>query len=322
MMKRGLKIFTAILIGTLLTSCGIFQSARSDSAPLRVGFSEWWGDYTLIVAEELGYFEKYGVDVELVYYDIYSDSWADLATGDIDGGLFLLGDTLNISRHIDLKVVAVYDDGGFSAVVATPEIASIQELRGQNVGVPLGSIEALFVIEMLSAGGLNLSDVSVVAIDPEDVPASLGNDITAGYTYEPFISESVNNGNQIIYSSDEASGLLSDVITFRSEVANNRSEDIRNFLKAWFEAVNYRNQNLDLSRQIIASYLGLSIDDIEPDTQVNLATLEDNESYFGIDGSGQRLAEITLSNGEFLIQIGTLSELPNFDEFLDPSFLK
>ncbi|MCK7516910.1 MAG: ABC transporter substrate-binding protein [Ignavibacteriales bacterium] len=107
-----------------MTACAGLQPSSNPKLPLRVEFAQSWGDYTLLVAQEQGYFEKYGVQVEPVYYEVSSDIYPDLAAGQIDGALIAVGDAININRSALMKVVAVEDDGGDNAVIVGPEIDS------------------------------------------------------------------------------------------------------------------------------------------------------------------------------------------------------
>ena len=60
----------AVITAILLSACsGISKSERS---PLKVEWTLWWGDYTIIIAREKGFFEKHGVEVELIFYEVFS----------------------------------------------------------------------------------------------------------------------------------------------------------------------------------------------------------------------------------------------------------
>ena len=122
MNKNVFQLFSALLLVTLaLSACGS-PAPEPERPPLRVEYSAWWGDYTLGVAQELGLFEKYGVKVEPVYYDVYSDLFPDMAAGKVDAGLFGMGEAITVSDTTNLKMVAIYDNGGVSTVVARSEI--------------------------------------------------------------------------------------------------------------------------------------------------------------------------------------------------------
>jgi hypothetical protein len=44
------KIVPVILILNILTGCSILQPVDApDNEPIRMGYTEWWGDYSLVV---------------------------------------------------------------------------------------------------------------------------------------------------------------------------------------------------------------------------------------------------------------------------------
>lgn len=323
-MKCHRPIILLLLSALFLSGCGALLPAQEPARPLRIEYQQQWSDYTILVAQEKGFFEKHGVQVEPVYYETFSESLSDLAAGDIDMGLFALGDALNVARHTDLKVIAVYDNGGFNAVLSMPAMQTIADLRGQSIGVRLGTTHEMFVLEMLKAGRLSAADVTLVDLEPENIAARLGYDIAAGFTYEPYITEAISQGNKILFSSEQVSGLNPNVIVVRSEIADRRPDEVRAFLRAWFEAVGYRYNNSEVTRRIIAERLGLSLDEIQQDHNIRLATLEDNKEFFELVPPVNYLPirETARTNGDFLIRIGTLSGLPDLNAFLDPSFLE
>ncbi len=321
-MKLARNLFLFFLVGVLLAACGPWQPP-STLRPLRVEFTQWWGDYTLIIAKEKGFFAKYGVEVEPVYYESFPNALPDLAAGNIDIGLFGLGDALNVSRHADLKIIAVYDDGGLDAIVAKPSIRVVADLRNKNIGLQLGTTDELYITEMLRLSGIPNTEVNLVNVEPENIPSRLGQDIDAGFTYEPYISEALTSGNKILFTSKDIGVLTPDVIVVRSEIAQQRPNDLRAFLRAWFEAAEYRKANEIETRRIIANYMGWRLEEVTPDPNLRLITLEDNRIFFGqVQSSTFRpLRQTTQANGLFLISIGSLTKIPNLNAFLDPSFL-
>lgn len=317
------RLLVTLLFFSLLPSCGLPPAQESvEKEPLVIEFTEWWADYTIIIAQEKGLFEKYGVEVEPVYYETFSRALPDLSAGIIDGGLFAIGDAINVTKHTDLKVVAVYDNGSFNTVVSTPEILWINDLRDRRVGVPVGTSYELLISEMLASVGLKMSDVTLVNINPEEVPARLGDTIDAGFTYEPYTSQALATGNKLLLKSKQFIGLYPDVIVFRDAVAKERGEDIRAFLKAWFEAVEFRRQNPTEARQIIAGYFNVSVDEIIPDEALEILTIEDNYEIFKKDSTERRSIYRTAQlNADFLLRVGVLSTQPDLETLLTPAFL-
>jgi len=323
MIIRFSRIFFTLLLATvLLSACSGGNSSSSSKEPLRVEFTQWWPDYTLIVAKEKGFFENHGVNVEPVYYENFPQAYTDLPAGKIDGALYAIGDALVVSQSVDLTVVAAYDDGGYNTVVARPDITTFTDLKGQKIGVLIGSSYELFVRQMIKSAGLQTSDVEIVNMDPSEVPQRLSSDIAAGFVWDP--TEALAKGNHIIYEKSDAPGLFPDVIVFNTDVVKNRPDDIRAFLKAWFEAVEYRKQNPEEVREIVAKYTNLPLEQIFIDDQIRILGLQDNIELFQLEGTNGAfsLLQATEINAEFQTQSGTISKMPDFSSFLDDSFLK
>jgi NitT/TauT family transport system substrate-binding protein len=321
-MKRNFltKIALLLLLMGILTACAQLQSAPSPKPPLRVAFTQWWGDYTLLVAQETGLFEKYGAQVEPVYYDVFSDTFPDLAAGQIDVAFLAVGDIININRSAPMKVVAINDDGGADSIIARPEINSIQDLKGKKVGVLVGTQYELMVTEMLRSVNMNISDVTVIEVNPEDASQALkNNQVQAIYTWEPHLSEAVLNGNKVIYPTEKMR-LFPDTIVFRKSVVDERPEDVRAFLKAWFQAVEYRLQRQGETQVIAAKYLGTSAEDVQPDNNLRLYTIEDNKALFDIQKANS-IYSITKTTSDYLISIGVVVEATDPLELFDPIYL-
>ncbi len=321
-MKRSFLFHALLAMITISTvaACSALQTASTPPPPLRVEFTQWWGDYTLLVAQEKGFFEKYGVQVEPVYYNVFSEALPDLAAGQIDAGLIAIGDTININRTTPMKAVAVSDNGGDDAILAGPGISSIQDLRGGKIGVQTGSQYELLIDQMLRSAGMNTGDVGIVSVYPEDALAALrGDRVQAVYTWEPYLSEAVSSGYKIIYPQEQLH-LFPDLIVFRKSIVDKRPGDVRAFLKAWFEAVNYRLQNPQETRSIAAKYVGMGLEEVQPDDNLKILTLDDNKTTFNLQ-SETSIYSITKTTSDYLITIGAITQLIDPLELLDPAYL-
>jgi len=320
MIKKTIRTIAFLLpLLSLLSACAGL-GASSTKQPLQVEFTQWWGDYTLLVAQEKGLFEKYGVQVEPVYYETYSNAFADLASGQIDGALIATGDAININRSTRVTIVAIHDDGGNDAVVVNPEIESIPDLQGQTIGMMVGSQYELTIVEMLRSESMGLDDVNIVALNPENSLSALeSGNVQAAYTWEPYLSEALDQGYKLLYPQEQLH-LFPDTITFRKSVVDERPEDIQAFLKAWFEAVDYRLLHPEETQSIAAKYLGVSASDVLPDENLHILSLADNRELFDRQKrtSIYAIAKIT---SDYLISIGSLTQQIDLFKLIDPSWL-
>lgn len=319
-MRPTWKVFALLLVTALLAACT--GQTEAQLPPLRVAYAQWWGDYTIIIAQEKGFFQKYGVEVEPLYYEVFSRSLPDIASGQIDAGTFTLGDTLSLASHTDMLAVAISDDGGASVVVAEPQITNIGDLKGKQVGILLGSAYEIFVDEMLRSAGLHREDVTLVDIDPENIPQALqSKQLQAGFTWEPFTAQSLAQGNHVLFSSASLSGLYANAIVFRKDVVAQRPEDVKNYLKAWFEAVEYRANHPRESNEIIAKAMGIPVADVPGDAK--LLTLADNLDIYADKPTGfsTSIYNLAMLNGNFLIRIGSLNKIPDLRQVFIKTYL-
>ncbi len=320
-----IRILSAILIiaSTVLTACGS-TSAPVAERPLRVAYTDWAGDYVILIALQMGFFKDRGISVEPVYYPTFSDSYTDLAIGKVDAINAVLIDVLPVIENNDLRAVMISDTSeGGDNIVAAPDISSIYELRGKRIGVVPGTFGELFIEEMLAKAGLTRREITLLNVPPDQVPSAIPSLIDAGHTREPHTAEAVANGKNVIFSSSDTPGLFPDIMTFRKEVVEARPEDIRAFVAAWFEAAEYWITNPQAGSTIIAQYTGQMASSVSMDG-VHIYTLQDNLQAFS-ENPGSDLSSIYFVarlSLDFSIKAGYITTPPDLNIVLDPSFLK
>lgn len=323
MNKRLSHIISALILAAILLSACIGKENAASKTPLRISWSLWPGYYPMAIAVEKGFFEKHGVLVEPVFYDVYNNQGPDLASGMIDGSLLTLSDTMFDSIANSVKVVMVADNSaGADQIVASADITSAKDLRGKRIGVSQSTVSGLLLIrQMLESNDISPTEIKYVEIPPESVPGNLPNLIDAGYTYDPFTSEALAKGGKVIYTSADAPGLIVDVLAMRREITSNRPEDVKAFIAAWQDAVQYWKQNPEEGNAIIAKATGLKPEEVSY-TGVDLFDLNANLMTF-IPGSTTISVYYTAQYElQFLISSGDVTTPVNLTDLLDPSFLK
>ena len=245
----------------LSASCAGGSSAPAGK-PLKVEWSLWQGDYTLLVANQMGFFQKHNVNVEPVRYESSAQAIPDLAGAKLDGGLFPMSDVVLAASAADLKAVLVTDNGGQFSIVASPDIQSVQALRGKRIGLNMHSSSEMYVSSMLESGRITSNDVTYVEMSPNQILKAIPGQIDAGVVWEPFTSQAIQQGKSIVYQSAYDSSLIPRMLVFRKALVDQRPNDIRAFILAWEEAVNYRISNPQESLAIISKVTGLTASDL------------------------------------------------------------
>lgn len=320
--KRYLRVFFAFLLVSLLLGACSGASTTEFKAPLRVSWTLWPGYYPMVIAVEKGLFEKHGVQVEPVFYKLYNEQAPALASGRLDGSALTLNDVLRDSVAKRTKVVLITDNSnGADQIVAAADIADVGAVRGKRIGMVRGTFGEFFVREMLDQNGISPAEVTFYNAAPEAVPDSIPGVIDLGHTYEPYTSQARAKGYNVIFSSAETPGLIVDIIAFRTSVLQERPEDVKAFIAAWFEALEYWQANPVECNAIIARVTGQKAEEISSEG-VRLFDLPANLQAFKAGNDTTSVYFTARKAQQFLISTGDISSPVRVDELLDAGFLK
>ncbi|UJF32251.1 ABC transporter substrate-binding protein [Paenibacillus hexagrammi] len=333
MKKSWVSLMLAlVLMGSVLSGCGGSKEAATTAKaggqePIKIALSPWPGWFVWYLVKEKGFFEKNGVNAELVWFPVYSDSLSALASGKVDANSQTLSDTLApASKGIGLKGVLVNDNSnGGDGVVVKPEIQSLQDLKGKKVATELGTVDHLLMLTSLEKAGLAEKDVAYTNMTVNDAgPAFISGNLDAAVLWEPFLSKALASGKgKLLFSSADTPGLIPDLLVFREEVTKNRPEDVKKIINAWFDALDYWKANPEESLQIMAKAAETPLDEYKAGVNsVKIFQIEDNLKAFQKGDSYTSLAFTSKKTAEFLKGLDMLSSIPDADSFLDGHFVE
>ena len=327
MKSRFLRFVSLFLFSiALITACNGTNSVTLKSEPpiLTVAYSLWPGYFPLIIAQEKGFFTQQGVKVELVYSENHQVPLADFSAGKYDGMAITLGSFMsNIEKITGSQIILITDRStGADAVVSQSNIESEADLKGKRIGVKLGNFGELFVIKMLEKNGLTSNDVTLVNLEAETIVQNLTNgNIQAGQTWEPYVFQAVQSGAKVLFTSKQTPGLIPDVVVFRSNVLRDRPDDVRAFIRTWFQAVDYWKTNPEESKTLIAKTLNLKPEEISTEG-LELLDLKNNLAALTPGSTTESLYYTAKLYADFYTRTGGLSTVPNIQKFIDPSFVQ
>ncbi len=301
------------------------QSQKKE--PIKIGLSPWPGWYAWYLVQDKGFFKKHGVDVELVWFPVYSDSLQAMNTGKLDGNSVALSDTLApLSKGLDQKIVLVNDNSaGGDGVVVKPEYKSIKDLKGKKVITELGTLEHLLLLTALDKNGMTEKDIDFTNMTVNDAgPAFISGNVDAAVLWEPFLSKAVAEGKGVkLFSSKDTPGLIPDLLVMNGDVVANRRDDVKKIVAAWFDAMEYWKAHPEESIEIMAKHAETNKQEYQQlvqgtkiftlDDNINAFTKKDDLTYLGY--SGQK-------TGEFLKNLKMLDSIPELEKALDPSFVQ
>ncbi|MEW6268189.1 MAG: ABC transporter substrate-binding protein [Thermodesulfobacteriota bacterium] len=324
-MKRIITLVAALagLVGPAL--CGP-QDARAKE-PLKVGYSDWPGFTSWQIGKEKGIFARNGVDVELVWFPVYTDSLTALNTGKLDGNLQTWSDTMApLAEGIPLKVVLILDNSfGNDAIVARPGIDSVKDLKSKTVGTELATVDHFMLLNALAANGMTEADVEYTNLTVQDAAAAfIAGKLDAAAIWQPWIAQIQREGKgKVIYSSADMPGLIPDLAVFQAKVVEERPADVQAAVKSFFEIVDFIRTNEDEAVAIMAKVVEQPPADYKAflpgtkffDLEANLKGFEKRDDDASLHGSGKTITE-------FLKKMDQIETIPDYGAALEPKFVR
>lgn len=306
----------------------MFSLTAQAAEPLKIGYSDWPGWVAWQVAIEKDWFKEAGVDVKFEWFD-YVASMDAFAAGKIDAVAMTNGDTLVTGASGAPGVMIIINDYSFGndMVVARPGIASMKELKGKKVGVEVGFVSHLMLLNALQAAGLSEGDVTLVNVPTNETPQVLASgDVDAIVAWQPNSGQALAQvpGSTAISTSKDAPGLIYDVLAVSPASLASRKADWEKVAKVWYRVVDYiydpKTQPDALS--IMSARVGLSAEQYKPlldGTKIlslaeAKAALKKGEGFGSLHGSSQIADDFNVKNEVY-------KEPQAVDSYIDSSII-
>jgi len=229
------------LLGVIAGAMLMHATAQAET--LHVGYSDWPGWVVWEVAIDKGWFKEAGLDVKFEWFD-YVASMEAFAAGKLDIVGMTNGDTLVTGSTGGKSVIFLLNDfsNGNDMIIAKPGINSVKDLKGKKIGVEIGFVDHLLILNALKKNGLKESDVELVNVPTNETPKVLASgqvDAIGAWQPSSGIALKMVPGSKPIYTSADEPGLIYDVYAASPKVYATRKEDLKKFLKVWYRVVNY-----------------------------------------------------------------------------------
>jgi NitT/TauT family transport system substrate-binding protein len=320
-------MFTRIrrLVGLLLVAAA-FGSAAAQAQPLRIGYSDWPGWVAWQVAIEKDWFTEAGVDVTFEWFD-YVASMDAFAAGQIDAVTMTNGDALVTGATGARSVMILINDysNGNDMVVGGPGIGSVADLKGKKVGVEIGFVGHLLLLDALQQHGLTEDDVQLVNVPTNETPQVLASgQVDAVVAWQPNSGMALQlvPGSKAIHTSADQPGLIYDVLAVNPASLAARRDDWAKVVQVWYQVVDYfyDPETRDDAIAIMASRVGLPADRYAEFVDgTKILTLEEAKGFFEeADGFGSLYGSSKIAD-EFNVANKVYNEPQDVASYIDPS---
>jgi NitT/TauT family transport system substrate-binding protein len=314
----------ALALVAAVGACG--GRAPTTHLVLRLGFSAWPGWFPWQVAQDQGMFTANGIDVDLRYYDNYTDSLKALAAGDIDANSQTLNDTLaSVGAGSKQTIVLVNDNStGNDKIIARDGITSVADLKGHTVAVEQGTVDHYLILLALRQSGLAEKDIHLRAMPTDAAAAAFAaGQVDAVGAFAPFTTTALQRpGSRAIATSAEFPGAIPDHLVVNSTLVQARPNDIQALVNAWFAAIRWIRAHPVDAVAIMAKRAGVSPADYRGyDAGTTIFTSAQNLEAFT---PGVTAAHLNFQAGQiadFMVSTGMVPQRPNLSGLLDARFV-
>jgi len=317
-------IIAVVVIGGLLTySTSTIVFEGTVNTPIKIAINQWPGYAHAFIAQEKGFFEKNGVNVELVFDESYTASQQRYMDGEVSGIFEVLPDTMfRNTQGLPSKVVYLMDYSE-SGDVFVGSVNSVDELKGQTIGVEgINTFSHIFALKTIEMYGMTEGDVLFEIVLAQDVVKKLDDGtIQAGHTWEPTKSEAIEKGYNVIANAGDFPYLVTDVLVFDQDIIDKRPDDIQKIVQSMFEAQEFQKTNTDEAVRIMAE-----AENVDPKAMlagleaIFMTDLDENIKVMN-PSKNPTLKNAIDVIAKFYLERGQISYQPTFDELIESKFV-
>ncbi|NMB46558.1 MAG: aliphatic sulfonate ABC transporter substrate-binding protein [Firmicutes bacterium] len=314
--KRGavLAVVTAILLSL---STSIVMGAEK----LTVSYNPMPLNVPSIIMKEKGFLEEAAADVGLeVEYKAFLAGYQmteAMAAGELDIAS-VMGGTSTITSYAggrELQIFAAYGQSpaGFAVITKSDSpVASVKDLVGKTVGVPVGTEAHFLLAKALEESGLTLQDIQVAnMLVPDGVTALMAGHVDAAVVVEPVLSKLTTQGKAVVLR--DGVGLMPGltVMTVRRDVKETRPEVVAAFLKAHMRSLRFMAEEPEETIELVSKETKLPVELVKKVmTKYTFSPQIGPELLAGLEGTAS-----------FLEQVGVIKEAVDMEGLVDTIIL-
>jgi NitT/TauT family transport system substrate-binding protein len=279
----------------------------------------------ILIAQEKGWFDEQGIDLQVIPFGNAPDIAAPLAAGQLDAGLLGINSGLLNAFARGVKVKFAADEGSsgpgrfdYVSILVRKElidsgaIKTPADLKGRRIGiVAKGTPSDYGLLNVLKEGGLTLNDVDLTIVPfPNQGPALAAGQIDAAFEIDPWRTQVLDSGTAVVFRRGEqfVPGAQLAALALSDNFAKDTDAATR-FMVAYVKSLRRYNdayvKDDPVAREEVKSiYLktvpGLPADiydrmafpSINPDGRINVASLEDQQKFYLSIGTQEKPVDL------------------------------
>ena len=254
------KSLTSGFLIVLMILAGSPANLFAQDAPLKIALLPILDTFPFHVAQAKGYFEQHGVAVSAVPVGSGLERDQLMQAGAIDGMLNEMATTANFNRErAQVKIIVsarkAYPDYPLFRLLSAPGsgLTSPKDLRGIPIGVSKNTIIEYVTDRLLAAAGLAPDQITKksVPVIPERYQLLLQGKLKAATLPDPLAKSALEAGAGSVIDDSAHPQYSVSVLSFSIQALNTKADAVRQFLKAWNQAVQDINANPESYRSLL-----------------------------------------------------------------------
>ena len=213
-----------------------------------------------LIADENGYFEKYGLDATLIPTHTGSDAVKMLLAGDAD--LAYAAEYVGVRNSFNspnLRIIASTMKADINSIIVRNDrgISVPEDLNGKTIALYKGTTLDYFFGKFLATNGIEPSEITLVYLQPEEIVESIiSGDVDAVVIWQPYVFQIEQQlaGNSNTWSVQGGQHYYRVTFT-REDIISDRPEVFRQYLRAIDDAETFLYSHEPEAKEIVRKYV-------------------------------------------------------------------
>lgn len=299
---------------------------------IRVGFQTGDINNITMVAYNEGYFEKAGLDVELVPFPSGGAMVPALAAGEVDVTWFFPFPSLSAyARDIPLEVFLLDHAPRTAERLISKDATQVSDLSGKNIGVTIGTSGHHSLLAALVQANVAQQDVNLLNLQPAEMAAAFSaGRVDAAWTWEPAAGTLNEMGGKDIATAESVGAYAVALWAVHKPFAEANPEAIQRFIEAWDKAQQSYLADIAAGQKWEAERLNLSAEEFaamvdRQSSEVILVADQLSDEWLGEPGNAHTtdLFKAYEEYAVFLKEQGRIDDVPeNIAPLINSSYIK
>lgn len=268
-----MKKTKVMLLLPALLLCTSLPAFAEETKDVTMAFCTWTGYSPMFIAQEQGYFEDAGLNMDIQVIEDESTYAALITQGSVqflataqDPNIKMFANGAS-SRYVLTMDASVGADG----LVATEDIATLDDLAGRTLALDKSASSYYFFLTALENGSsLTEDDIQVIEMGDttEAGLAFMSGSVDAAIMWEPELSEALDmvEGSHTLVTSADYPDTILDSLVVNTAYAEENPDVVEAVAEAWYRAIDFLNENPEEAYELMASgFAEVSAEDIASD---------------------------------------------------------